>query len=48
MLRSARRLATIDGLKVESVTVRRTDDGKRQVFVGTDDEHYGGILRLLP
>ena len=41
------RLATLDGLKVESLAVRESKGGK-QVFVGTDDEHYGGALRLLP
>ncbi len=40
-------LAVLDGLKVESLAVRETD-GDRQVFVGTDDENYGGILRPLP
>ncbi len=42
------RLATLDGLKVESIAVRESKEGGKQVFVGTDDEHYGGILRLLP
>jgi len=40
-------LGLLDGLKVESVTVRELD-GEKQIFVGTDDENYGGILRLLP
>lgn len=40
-------LAVLDGLKVESLAIRE-QDGKRQLFVGTDDENYGGILRLLP
>jgi hypothetical protein len=40
-------LAVLDGLKVESLAVRETD-GDRQVFVGTDDENHGGILRPLP
>jgi hypothetical protein len=47
VLGDAKRLATMDGLKVESVTVREIG-GAKQVFVGTDDEHYGGILRPLP
>jgi hypothetical protein len=42
------RLATLDGLKVESIAVRESEDGGKQVYVGTDDEHYGGIIRLLP
>lgn len=43
-----KRLATLDGLKVESICVRDLPDGGKQVLVGTDDEHYGGILRPLP
>ena len=39
--------AVLDGLKVESLAVRE-HEGKRTIFVGTDDENYGGILRLLP
>ncbi len=42
------RLATLDGLKVESLAVRRDPSGAQQLFVGTDDENYGGALRLLP
>ncbi|MBP6440327.1 MAG: hypothetical protein KA259_01875 [Caldilineaceae bacterium] len=42
------RLATLDGLKVESIAVRESADDGKQVYVGTDDEHYGGIIRLLP
>lgn len=43
-----KRLATLDGLKIESITVRESAELGKQVFVGTDDEHYGGIIRLLP
>ena len=42
------RIASLDGLKVESVAIRETVEDHRQVFVGTDDEYYGGLLRLLP
>ena len=38
------RLATLDGFKVESVVV----DYAGQVFVGTDDEDLGNVLRPLP
>ncbi len=38
---------TVDGLKVESVVVREDDDHV-DIFIGTDDENYGGTLRLLP
>lgn len=47
-LGESKRLAAMDGLKVESIAVRETNDGGKQVYVGTDDEHYGGIIRLLP
>ena len=40
-------LAVLDGLKVESLAVRE-QDGRRDIFIGTDDENYGGVLRLLP
>ncbi|MDZ3836682.1 MAG: hypothetical protein U0S49_04830 [Rhodospirillales bacterium] len=40
-------LAVLDGLKVESLAVRE-EGGQRQLFVGTDDENHGGILRPLP
>jgi len=47
-LGEGKRLATLDGLKVESIAVRETEEGGRQIYVGTDDENYGGIIRLLP
>lgn len=37
----------LDGLKVESVAIREAE-GRRELYVGTDDENYGGILRVLP
>jgi hypothetical protein len=40
--------ATLDGLKVESIAVRESGEGGRQVHVGTVDEHHGGITGLLP
>lgn len=47
-LTESKRLATMDGLKVESIAVRESKDSEKQIYVGTDDEHYGGIIRLLP
>ena len=47
-LDEGKRLATLDGLKVESIAVRESDKSGKQVYVGTADEHYGGIIRLLP
>lgn len=41
------RIATLDGFKTESVTVCSTESGTR-IYVGTDDENYGGTLRQLP
>lgn len=43
-----KRLANLDGLKVESIVVCEPIEGGKQIYVGTDDEHYGGIIRLLP
>jgi hypothetical protein len=37
----------IDGFKTESVTVREID-GVVEVFIGTDDENLGNVLRPLP
>ncbi len=47
-LSDGKRLATLDGVKVESIAVRESDKAGKEVYVGTDDEHYGGIIRLLP
>lgn len=42
------RRAALDGLKVESVAVREQRRGHVELFIGTDDEHYGAVLRPLP
>ncbi|MEM1367065.1 MAG: hypothetical protein AAGG02_03425 [Cyanobacteria bacterium P01_H01_bin.15] len=47
-LSDVKRLANLDGLKVESITVRELPEEGKQIYIGTDDEHYGGIIRLLP
>jgi hypothetical protein len=39
------RFATLDGVKVESLALREEADGDPDIFIGTDDENYGGILR---
>ena len=39
-------LASLDGLKVESVALREIGNGV-ELFIGTDDEFYGGVLRPL-
>ena len=46
-LRGNIRLANLDGLKVESIAIRESNKGGKQIYIGTDDENYGGILRLL-
>ena len=40
-------LGTVDGFKTESVVAVKRDDAT-WIFIGTDDENYGGTLRLLP
>jgi hypothetical protein len=42
------RLGNLDGLKVERIAIREKVESGNQIYIGTDDEHYGGILRLLP
>lgn len=46
--REPERLATLDGIKVEGLAVRRQPGGEPELFFGTDDEHHGGILRVVP
>lgn len=47
LLRNIETLATADGFKIESVSVVERD-GESWMFIGTDDENYGGTLRRLP
>ncbi len=42
------RLADLDGLKVESIAIREMPGSDKEIFFGTDDEHFGGLIRLLP
>jgi hypothetical protein len=42
------RLASLDGLKVEGLALRKKAGGDPDIFFGTDDENYGGLLRLVP
>ncbi|HJQ69053.1 MAG TPA: hypothetical protein VKA70_08775 [Blastocatellia bacterium] len=42
------KLATLDGLKVESLAVREMKEGLVELFAGTDDENYGGAVRPIP
>jgi len=41
------KIAEIDGAKVEALTTRESPRGEVEVFIGTDDENYGGFLRPL-
>lgn len=42
-------IGTLDGLKVESLAARQRPDGTVEIWVGVDDEYYGGTMRpLLP
>jgi hypothetical protein len=40
-------IARLDGLKIESLALRE-QNGKTELFAGSDDEFYGGALRLIP
>ena len=41
-------IAEIDGFKVESLALRPSQNKEPEIFIGTDDENYGGVIRLLP
>lgn len=47
-LKKGRLLGTMDGLKIESLSIIETDEGKEHIYFGTDDEHHKGIIRMLP
>jgi hypothetical protein len=38
---------TVDGLKIEALTIRPMADGTPEILYGTDDEDFGGIIRRL-
>jgi len=41
--------ALVDGFKIESIAVRKQKGSDQaEIFIGTDDENYGGTLRQLP
>ncbi len=43
-----RERALVDGFKIESIAVRSAKGNQRtQIFFGTDDENYGGVLRQV-
>lgn len=41
-------VATLDGMKAESLALVVAPDGTETLYVGTDDEDFGGALRPLP
>jgi hypothetical protein len=41
-------IAEVDGFKVESLALRPSVNKEPEIFIGTDDENYGGAIRLLP
>lgn len=45
---SPRRVARLDGLKVEAIAIREEGRASGHLFAGVDDENYGGTLRPIP
>jgi hypothetical protein len=41
-------LGTLDGLKVEALAARERPGGGVELWIGVDDEYFGGTLRPLP
>ncbi|ACK71760.1 conserved hypothetical protein [Gloeothece citriformis PCC 7424] len=41
-------IAVIDGFKVEGLAIKETNGNQREFIIGTDDENYGGVVRILP
>ena len=41
-------LATLDGLKVEALAIREMAGSRPELFIGVDDENYGGTVRSIP
>jgi hypothetical protein len=41
-------IATLDGFKTEGLAIREQKPGSIELFAGTDDENYGGAIRLIP
>lgn len=48
LLPSPRRVATLDGFKVEALAACQGEDGKARFFLGVDNEDYGGAISPLP
>lgn len=41
-------VATLDGVKVESLAIRQRAGDDPELFVGMDDEYFGATMRLIP
>jgi hypothetical protein len=41
-------MGTLDGFKVVGLAARERPDGSVELWVGVDDEYYGGTVRRLP
>ncbi|MGL5033652.1 MAG: hypothetical protein ACRC6M_07620 [Microcystaceae cyanobacterium] len=41
-------IGNFDGFKVEALALRPIATKNPEIFIGTDDENYGGVVRLLP
>lgn len=48
LLSAPQQVARLDGLKVEGLAIREVGRGVSELFVGMDDENYGGALRQIP
>lgn len=48
ILGEPRRIADVPDAKVEALAFCRGADGKEQLFLGSDDEDFGGSLRPVP
>ena len=49
LLASPATVGLVDGFKVETVAIKEDSEaGAYEIFIGTDDEDYGGVLRRLP
>lgn len=41
-------IASLDGVKVESLAIRQQPEGDPELFVGTHDDNFSGMMRLIP
>ena len=43
-----KRIANLGKQKVESIAIRNSEADSIEIFIGTDDENFGGVIRMLP